>query len=373
VNPEKEYPFLTTLLSAFRKTRRTTLGLMIAAIAATGQARSFAIATTVAAWLGIRLDSAVNRFYRLLRNDKVDYAELATRWLDLLVRRGDRQALIAIDWTEWHRDLRLLVAALVTGRRGIPILVQGFRKLVAHRSQNTRENHFLRQLAAVIHVAKVEATILCDRGFRRTSWLNLLSTLRLHFVVRLMSDVHVEIEAGMRQRLADILLVPGQILDLGVVALRSDGAAAVRVIGYWAPGAHEPWWIATSRTDSARAVLALYDRRMTVEEQFRDTKGKRFGAKLAWTQFRDPVALAHFVTLLAVALLIWTLAGIVAARRDPSLRLRCKYKGPRQSFVTIGVRATALGPPAAGLNAGRIRRLLQLPELRALAALAGAK
>jgi hypothetical protein len=82
---------------------------------------------------------------------------------------------------------------------------------------------------------------------------------------------------------------------------------------------------------AAKQVLALYDRRMTVGEQFRDTKGRRFGAKLFWTQFRDPVALARFVSLLAAALLIWTLVGITAALVDPSLRLRCKRKGPRQS------------------------------------------
>jgi hypothetical protein len=105
------------------------------------------------------------------------------------------------------------------------------------------------------------------------------------------------------------------------------------------PDAHEPWWVATSESGSAKHALALYDRRMTVEEQFRDTKCRRFGAKLSWTQFRDPGALARFVTLLAVALLIWTLAGIVAAEIDPSLRLRSRRKGPRHSFVAIGTRA----------------------------------
>jgi hypothetical protein len=120
--------------------------LVIAAIAATGQARSFAIATTLSTWLRTRLDSAVNRFYRLLRNGQVDYLEFATRWLDLLARRPDRKVLLAVDWTEWHHDMRLLVAAMVTGKRAIPILTQGWRKMVSSRSQNTRENTFLRHL-----------------------------------------------------------------------------------------------------------------------------------------------------------------------------------------------------------------------------------
>jgi hypothetical protein len=42
VNPETTYPFLTDLLWSFHKARRKTLGLVIAAVAVTSQARSFA-------------------------------------------------------------------------------------------------------------------------------------------------------------------------------------------------------------------------------------------------------------------------------------------------------------------------------------------
>lgn len=373
MNPERTYPFLRHLLSPFHKARRKTLGLVIAAIAATGQARSFAIATTLSAWLGTRLDSAVNRFYRLLRNQRVDYLDFATRWLDLLARRPDRHVLIAVDWTEWHHELRLLVGAMVSGKRAIPILVQGWKRLVASRSQNTRENTFVRCLADIVRRAGVTATILCDRGFRRVSWLALLQTLRLGFVVRLMDDVFVEIGPGTRRRLGDIFMRPGRVLDLGRVPLRSDGAVTVRIVGYWAPGAHEPWWVATSETGSAKHVLALYDRRMTVEEQFRDSKGSRFGAKLFWTQFRDPEALSRFVTLLAVSLLIWTLAGIVAAVIKPSLRLRCRRKGPRQSYVTIGIRALLQEGFAARFDRESVPLILEQPTMRPMRLLAASK
>ena len=373
MNPERAYPFLKPLLQPFHKARRKTLGLVIAAITTCGQARSFAIATTLSTWLGTRLDSAVNRFYRLLRNSHIDYLQFATHWIDLLARRPDRKVLLAVDWTEWHHDLRLLVAAMVTGKRAIPVFTQGWRKMVSSRSQNTRENTFLRHLADIVHRAGVTATILCDRGFRRVSWLDLLATLRLGFVVRLMSDVFVELEPGTKTALHDILLHPGQVLDLGFVPLRSDGAVTVRVIGYWAPDAHEPWWVATNETGSAKHVLSLYDRRMTVEEQFRDTKGRRFGAKLFWTQFRDAEALARFVTLLAVALLIWTMAGIVCADIKPSLRLRCRRKGPRQSFVTIGIRAVAESSFSARFDRESVPLILERPTMRPLRILAASK
>jgi hypothetical protein len=92
---------------------------------------------------------------------------------------------------------------MVTGTRAIPVFVQGWRKLIRDRSQNTRENTFLRFLADVTRRAGVTATILCDRGFRRASWLALLQTLRLGFIVRLMADVYVELEPGVRRPLEE--------------------------------------------------------------------------------------------------------------------------------------------------------------------------
>lgn len=368
MDPERKYPFLAALLSPLWKRHRKTLGLVIAAIAVTTQARSFAIATTMQRWIGGRLDSAVNRFYRLLRNARIDYTEFATRWASILARRPDRHLLIAIDWTEWHHRLRILLAAVVTGKRAIPLFGQAYPSPVRQRSQNSRENTFLRVLADILKRAGATATILCDRGFRRVSWLALLQQLQLGFVVRLMDDVNVEVAPGLRMALRNVLLTPGQVEDLGLVALREDGAVTVRVIGYWAPGAHEPWWLATSETCDARRVLKLYDRRMTVEEQFRDTKGRRFGVKLFWTQFRDPEALTRFVMLLAVALLIWELSGYVAAQHDKSLRLRSRTKGPRQSYLTIGLRILSWGgDDFVKLTVAQIQRRLEMPALRRVA------
>ena len=174
MTPTAQYPFLASLLSPFEKRHRRTLALVIAAIAATGQARSFAIATTLAQWLGTRLDSAINRFYRLLRNDRVDYVAFITNWARLLCRDPERPLLIAVDWTEWHHELRMLVASVVVDKRGIPLFAQAFNRLIRRRSQNARENTFLRLLADGLRRAGLTAILLCDRGFRRASWLLLL-------------------------------------------------------------------------------------------------------------------------------------------------------------------------------------------------------
>ena len=341
--------------------------MVIAGIVSAGPARSFAIATCIQRRLGGRLDSAVNRFYRLLRNRRIDYTEFAASWAELLAKPRKGRLLIAVDWTEWHHDLRMLMAAAVVGRRALPLFAQAFDKLVRRRSQNSRENTFLRVLADSLRRAGVSAVLLCDRGFRRVSWIALLQKLRLGFVVRLMDDVSVTLD-GVTRPLSQVSLPRGKAIDLGVVPLRSDGAVTVRVVGYWAPKAKEPWWLATSEDGRASHAVSLYDRRMTVEEQFRDPKGRRFGVKLIWTHFRDPDALARFTMLLGVALLVWMVAGTRAAQRDPSLRLVSRTKGPRQSYVTIGVRVLTADPTAIVLTLALLRRWLEPPLERRVGA-----
>src|SRR5690606_32171638 len=68
-------------------------------------------------------------------------------------------------------------------------------------------------------------------------------------------------------------LHPGQAVDLGVVYLREDRAVQVRVVGVWAPNQRGIWRLATDLPDPLEALVALYDRRMTLKEQCRATKG----------------------------------------------------------------------------------------------------
>jgi hypothetical protein len=341
------------------------MALVIAAIAKAGEARSLAIATVLAQWERIRLDSAVNRFYRLLRNSRFDERLFVTSWSRILSHNGKRRLLVAVDWTEWHSDLRMLVGAVVTGKRAIPLFSQAVRKPIRLRSQNSKENAFMRILSHCLKSAGVEAIMLCDRGFRRVSWIKLMQKLKQRFVVRLQSDVTVTYQ-GQKMVLKNVPLPRGKAMSLGVVPLRDRNPITVRVIGYWARGAKEPWWLATSEMSSPREVVKLYDRRMTVEEQFRDLKGRRFGAKLSWTQFKDPDKLARFMMLLSVALLIWIVTGTQAADDDASLRMKCKRKGPRQSDVTIGLRICKFGSATPRLTARQVARLLKPPARRIL-------
>jgi len=367
VHPENKYPVLGSLLKTFRKTQQRTLWLVVAGLIEAASACSFDIADNLAGWLGIRFKSALNRFYRLLANRKFDDLQLTKQMLAQFAKRFGKRLLIAIDWTEWHHDQRILLGSVVADRRAIPVHAAAFHKADMPRSQNSRENAFVTTLAMLSRELGLAPVLLCDRGFRRASWLKLLLERKLNFAVRLQEDVYARPRKNRQRLLSKMGLQPGQVLDLGWVDLRGDSAVNTRVIGVWARGTREPWWLATNLEEPVAKVVAYYDRRMAVEEQIRDTKGCRFGAKLYWTQFRKPAHLARFVILLGMALIVWTALGVAAVADDPTLRLPHPTKGPRCSYITIGMRLPGRVLHTAPLTVANVFALVPKPVLRKFA------
>jgi hypothetical protein len=146
--------------------------------------------------------------------------------------------------------------------------------------------------------------------------------------------------------------------------VRADGAARVRLIGVWAAGAKEVWWLATNLQNRVSKVVSLYDRRMGVEEQFRDSKGCRFGIKLKWTCFTRAEYVERMYLLVGVALLLWTSVGCAVEESDPAVRLESKTKGARLSLARVGSYYWLKVCGRVKLTASFVREHLPPPRLR---------
>ena len=354
------------ILSPLRRSQSKTITLVIEGIAWMAQAASIPVAAFVSQATGSQINSALTRFYRLLHNPKLDDLKVARQMLSFFAQLPG-PFLIAIDWTEWHPPFRMLLASVVRGTRAIPVHAAVFSKTHIHRSQNTWENNFLRLLCCLLNEIKASACFISDRGFRRVSYLKLLLEQKEHsFLVRIADQITVEFKKRKRL-LKKCGLQPGHALDLGIVLLRQDGAVRVRVIGIWAKGQREPWWLATNLEDSLAHLAALYDRRMAIEEQIRDTKGARFGLKLVWTQIKTPQALARFTLFIGLAVLLLTAIGHALALRRPDLRLTHKTKGPRLSFLTIGQLFFLYFMATQNLSLKLLQQHIPPPSLRSFA------
>lgn len=361
MNLNSKYPILVKLLSVFRRSQQKTCLAIISAILEAATANSFAIAAELAAQSGVSFPSAVNRFYRFLRNERFDNWLLTERLFSFFAHR--RQIVLCLDWTSWGERFSVLAASVAVEKRSIPVAVSAVKKSLLARSQNLWEETFLRLCVDRLKAARVKAIWLCDRGFHRVTWLLALKRLRQQFVVRLARDVFVECDSE-RQLLSNLPLQPGEFRDFGIVKLRIDGKVKVRLIGVWATGSKEIWWLATNLKRPVAEIVGLYDRRMSIEEQFRDTKGVHFGLKLKWTCFTRGEYLERLYLLVGVAALVWTSVGRFVETQEPQVRMRCRKKGARLSLIKIGTLFFRAVTGKLRLTTKFIKANLPLPKVR---------
>ncbi len=358
----KQYPILASLLKPFRRSQQKTCAALIGALCQAAQASSFAIAGQLACLTDVQFGSALTRLYRFLRNERFDNWLLTHQMLRLL--GGDQsQILLALDWTCWQDRFSVLTASVCVGTRSIPVAASACVKRNLARSQNLWEETFLRLVVERLKDSEVCAIWLCDRGFHRVAWLARLLELEQKFVVRLQRDVTVHLASG-ACLLKSLEIKEGEKLDLGFINLRADEAVRVRVIAVWAEGAKEVWWLATNLTNAVSKVVSYYDRRMGIEEQFRDTKGVRFGLKLKWTQFTRAEFVERMYLLVGMALLLWTSVGRAVEDDEPKVRLVSKQKGARLSLARIGSYYWQKFTKQLKLTTRFVREHLPPPKLR---------
>lgn len=332
--PERAYGLLWVLAKDLHKTQGRTLVAICGSFVRCGKARSFEVARQLARRAGTRLKSALGRYYRWVGQSALDPAKVWSKLAGRLLVAAGRRPVVAVDWTEWHSGLRVLAAGVCLGKRAIPVLARALVIATIRRSQNAFEDAFLNQLRALSPLME-KAVLVFDRGFRRVSLIRQLQYLNQPFVLRLMGKVHVALKEY-QGLLSAYPLRPGGWVDLGTVQLRQHHPVRVRVVGVWAVHQKEVWWLATSLTSHVKDVVGCYDRRMTVEEMFRDSKGYRYGMQLFWTRFARPEQLDRLFLLAGIAIAIWTAAGALTVQADPSAALRSRTRGPRRSLVNIG-------------------------------------
>ena len=333
MDPRPVYPILADLTRGFRRSLQKTIAWAVDGLLMHASVSLPHLALHLAASSGIRPGSALTRLYRLLPNPRFREEALSTRLL-LFLGRLFQPLLLVVDGTEWPHRRRCLVAAVAVARRALPVAVTVAPAVNPFPSQNHIEEAFLERLLASLGTEGLQAVLLFDRDFARPSLMRFLQERAgpaLGWVIRLPRHLGVVREEGAAPvPLGRWPVRPGQAVDLGWVEVGSRPAVRVRVVGVWARGRHEPWWLATNLSWPVAQVAAIYDRRMAIEQMLRDGKGGRFGVGLRWTQVRRSDALQWLWLLVGLALWVWMALG-VAAVRGGWVRWRVRF-----SLVRIG-------------------------------------
>lgn len=310
---------------------------------------------------------ALKRVDRLVGSERIAReAEQVAQALLILLCRWLSPLVIAVDWSAatpggTFVELRASVVWLGMGRgltvyqRVVPATMQGNRHV---------EGELLRSLARWIPKG-TSVIVISDAGFR-TPWFLAVERLGWNFIGRIRRGSQVRHGADAWQdalvwaqhatlqpwRLVDAQLTESKRVacDLVRVRRRLTGRARYHRPGHQASpkgdaearsSAREPWVLAHStglRGLRADEIVALYGRRMQIEENFRDTKSLPFGMGAAIGRSRSASRL-HGLLLVATlaAYLLWHI-GQLAETEGLDRRFKATTRAGREiSIIKLAI------------------------------------
>lgn len=323
--------FLEHVVTPFRRSRLKTLAAVVWGLLRGGVAGIVPVGRAMA---GPALPKhRIKRVDRFLGNFGVD-PKVGMKGLAALACGGRPRVVVAVDWTQVG-SLAVLVAAVVTGRRAIPVCWAVGVPGTFARSLNAWEHGFFVLLRQVLPPT-VQATVVADRGFGRAQLGQQLRKLGFDFVIRVRDDLRIR-RGAYRGKLQNLLLVRGRPTDLGSVEYREKTPVQTRIVAFHGRRAKQRWMLSTSLEDPARSIVRIYARRMEIEESFRDLKNVRAGFQLRLCRVGSPERLERLLLAVVLAYFILSLLGLRAERQRMHLRLLANTDRTRaMSLARIG-------------------------------------
>jgi hypothetical protein len=270
-----------------------------------------AIGKALAMAEGLKPKHAVKQVDRLLSDEGVSVWDLFASWVPFVVA-GRAEIVTALDWTEFDADNQsTIVLSMITSHgRATPLLWKTVMKSELKGWRNEHEDVLLERFREVLP-AGVKVTVLADRGFGDQALYELLKgQLGLDFVVRFRGIVKVASAEGETKAAKDWVPATGRPLLLRDARVTKTGRRVGAVVCVKAKGMKEAWHLATSHGDRTGAeIVALYGKRFTIEESFRDQKNLRFGMGLSDTRIADPARRDRLLLISAIAIALLTILG----------------------------------------------------------------
>lgn len=318
---------------------------LVSAVQALVSGRRLMLMELARHWPGAeRIVGPLKRLDRLLGNRAVQavrerFYAVAAAWL---VR--SEQPVLLVDWSELKHDRRwaLLRAGVAVGGRTMTV----YEEVHPRAKNGNRRVHtaFLKRLHGLLAPA-VRPIVITDAGFKNP-WFEAVEALGWHWIGRVrqrtrarwletnqaewiacktlyvqarakacsLGEVMLARTNPQRCRLVLVRRAPRGRVHLNRYGKRSQDTVSRTI----AKRASEPWLLAVScslNEWSAASVVALYARRMQIEQSFRDLKSHRYGCAFDQTLTRSAERLQMLLLIYMLATLAAWLVGLAATAK----------------------------------------------------------
>lgn len=267
--------------------------------------------------------SGVKQVDRLIGNDGISLELVMALWCRHVV--GDAAEIrVAMDWTDFDDDdhTTLCIYQVTSHGRAMPLCWKTLRKSQLKKRRTATEMGLVESLNGWLP-DNTRVTLLADRGFGYQELYDVLGTLGWDYAIRFRQDIYVESQDGERRKAAAWVASNGRARMLRDARVTAERRLVPAVVTVKKAGMKEPWCLATSLKDrTATEVVALYDRRFTIEETFRDTKDLHFGMGLKATHIKGPARRDRLLLMVAIAHTLLCLLGAASEESGPDNYLK---------------------------------------------------
>lgn len=269
-----------------------------------------AIGRGLAAARGLITKHAVKQVDRLVGNAGVDVWALFAVWVPFVLAKR-KEVRVNMDWTEFDKDghSTLVLSVQTSHGRSTPLLWKTFETKTFKGKRNDYEDDVLVRLRQLVP-RDVKVTIVADRGFADTKLYEFLNELGFDYIIRFRSIIHVTSADGETRKAKDWLGADGRLRVLRNASVTAQHVAVPTVICVQDAAMKDAWCIVASDPRlTGRDIKALYGKRFSIEEMFRDQKDLRFGMGLGWRQVGGAGRRDRLLLIAALAQALLTLLG----------------------------------------------------------------
>lgn len=242
---------------------------------------------------------------------------------------------------------QLLLAGIPQAGRILPLALWIFTyKDIQNQPERTKSQNFLERLfiLRLLEAAPPLLTLclILDRGYARVSLMEeLLWQPRIFFVLRTQRKVTIQRKKHGRWRrcpIGSLRLRHGQPRRLERILYRGQKPIELDLIIYYEPGNKEPWYLLVPPGSAdwfpTAEVVALYRRRMSIEQGFRDFK-THLGVRGLQLQVRITERIQRLLQAFTLAYALIVSLGMSRVAQDARQRLEDQRCAPRHATTKI--------------------------------------
>jgi hypothetical protein len=260
---------------------------------------------------GVNSKHAIKQVDRLLSNTGFE-VEVALRDVVRFVVGKRRRVTVSLDWTvyEGGENHRIALNLVTRHGRATPLAWKTVPASELKDHRNDREDELLRLFKKLLPPTVTQVIVLADRGFGDVKLYDMLKAeLGFDFVIRFREGLTVRDESGAAQPGSKWVPRNGWTRLLPKAKVTRSRFEVTAVVAVKKARMKEPWLLATSLDLKADEIVALYAKRFTCEENFRDEKDCRFGMGSRWVNIKRADRRDRLCLILALATILLTLLG----------------------------------------------------------------